>query len=94
MSDHQGRTPRLAQAPLRTAAVLAVAALALLGLAATASAKNGTTWLCKPGLKPDPCLENREANLVTFNGTTREETITSPSIKGITTRLSSSAIMR
>jgi hypothetical protein len=81
MSDHQGRTPRLAQAPLRTAAVLAVAALALLGLAATASAKNGTTWLCKPGLKPDPCLENREANLVTFNGTTREETI-QKSVKG------------
>jgi hypothetical protein len=65
----------MAIASIRMAAVLAVAALAVLGLAATASAKSSTVWLCKPGLKPDPCLENREANVVTFKGTTREESI-------------------
>jgi hypothetical protein len=65
----------MAIASIRMAAVLAVGALAVLGLAATASAKSGTVWLCKPSLKPDPCLENREANVVTFKGTTREETI-------------------
>jgi len=81
MNNHQGRAPRMAGAPIRMAAVLAVAALALLGLTAVASAKSGTTWLCKPGLKPDPCQENREANLVTFKGTTREEVI-QKSIKG------------
>ena len=82
MSNHQGRAPRMANAPIRMAGILAVAALAFLGLAAAASATNTrTTWLCKPGHKPDPCLENREANLVTFNGTMREESI-QKAIKG------------
>ena len=75
MKNNHMRAQRGAIAPLRTVAICAIAALALMGLAATASAKSGTVWLCKPGMKSDPCKENREANLVTFNGTTREETI-------------------
>jgi hypothetical protein len=55
-----------------------VVALAALSLAATASAKSGTVWLCKPGKKPDPCLENRTATVVSYAGTTREESVQKP----------------
>ena len=39
---------------LRLGAVLAIAVLALFALAATASAKSSTVWLCKPGLNARP----------------------------------------
>jgi len=82
MSNHHIRTPRAAGPAIRAAAALAVCALVFTGLAGVASAKGvGTTWLCKPGLKPDPCQESREADLVTFKGTTREESIQKP-VKG------------
>src|SRR5271165_546435 len=80
-NDHRG-SRGMAHAAIRTAAVLAVAALAVLGPAATAGAKSGgTVWLCKPGLKPDPCTEGRTATVVTYNGTTREEKEQKP-VKG------------
>jgi hypothetical protein len=58
----------------RLLAVLGVAVLALCGLgAASASAKS--VWLCKPGLKDNPCKEKRTATVVTYNNGTREETV-------------------
>ena len=39
-----------------TSSVAAFAAIAVLALAATsANAGAKTIWLCKPGMKPDPC---------------------------------------
>ena len=42
--------------------VVLVAALAALALPASASAK--TTWLCKPGAKPNPCVGSLAASVV------------------------------
>jgi hypothetical protein len=81
MSNHHTRRTRSALAPIRMVAVLAITALAVLGLAATASAKSGTVWLCKPGLKSDPCKADRTTTVVTFSGLTRQETVQKP-IKG------------
>ena len=67
------RTPAMclrARPPRGLAVAIAVAVTATLALAATASAKSTTVWLCKPGKKPDPCQENREATVVTYNGDT------------------------
>jgi len=48
-------------------AVLSVAALAAsAAMAATASAE--TTWLCKPGLASNPCLNSEEATVELANG--------------------------
>ena len=47
--------------------VLSVAALAALAvMAATASAE--TTWLCKPGLASNPCLNSEETTVELANG--------------------------
>ena len=81
MRNHHTRTQRGHVAAIRMLAVLAIAALALTGLAATASAKSGTVWLCKPGRNPDPCKADRTTTVVTFNGTTRQESIQKP-VKG------------
>jgi hypothetical protein len=78
MSRHLMRPRRGSVSRYRLAAVLAVSALALLGLAATATAKSGTVWLCKPGLKPDPCKEDRTTTIVSYTGTTRHEAIPKP----------------
>ncbi len=78
MSNDHRRSPRMAGATIRMAAALAVAAMAVLGLATTAGARNATVWLCKPGLKADPCKADRTATVVTFDGTKREESIQQP----------------
>lgn len=57
-----------------TATVLA-AMLALIGVPALAHASGGTVWLCKPGLKGNPCTTSRRATVVTYEGATREEAI-------------------
>ncbi len=79
MRNHHTRTQRCRTASVRTAAMLALVALALMGLAATAGAK--TTWLCKPGSNPDTCKADRTTTVVTFNGTTRQDSIQKP-VKG------------
>ena len=76
------RSRRVAVSRYRLAAVLALGALALLGLAATATAKSGTVWLCRPGLKPDPCKEDRTTTVVSYAGTTRHEAIQKPAKAG------------
>ncbi len=81
MRNHHTRALREGIAPIRMVAVLALAALAFMGLAATASAKSSTVWLCKPGKNPDPCKADRTTTVVTFNGTTRQESIPKP-VKG------------
>jgi hypothetical protein len=78
MSKDLMRSRGGAIAAFRLAAVLAVSALALLGLAATASAKSGAVWLCRPGLTPDPCKEDRTTTVVTYTGATRHEAIQKP----------------
>jgi hypothetical protein len=65
-------------APGRIAVGLAVAALAMLALAGVASAKSSTVWLCKPGKSPNPCKADRTATYVSYEGTTRHETIVGP----------------
>ena len=67
-----------APAWLRLVAVLAISAVALMGLAATATAKSGTVWLCRPGLNPDPCKADRTSTVVSYTGTTREEAVQKP----------------
>jgi Protein of unknown function (DUF3089) len=59
-------------------AALAVTVFALCALAGTASAKSSTVWLCKPGKKPDPCLQDRTATVVTYTGATRHESVQKP----------------
>ncbi len=78
MSNHHRRSPRMATASIRMVAVLALAALAVLGLATTASAKSDTTWLCKPSMKADPCTADRTATVVTYSNGTRSETLQKP----------------
>jgi hypothetical protein len=63
---------------LRTALAFAVAALLTLALAATASAKSSTVWLCKPGKKPDPCMQDRTTTVTSYAGTTRQESVQKP----------------
>jgi hypothetical protein len=73
------RPARAAGMRRSTTLALAVLALAVFGLAATAQAKSGgTTWLCKPGKTPDPCKEDRTTTVVTYNGVTRTEKIQKP----------------
>jgi len=81
MSNDQTRAPRIAIAPVCIAALLAVVALAALTPGLAAAAKSSTVWLCKPGLKNDPCAASREATAVTFTGTTRQEATVKP-VKG------------
>jgi hypothetical protein len=61
----------------RAAAVCAVAVVALLGLAGVASAKSAgsTVWLCRPGLPENPCTTSRTSTVVTYEGSTRHETV-------------------
>lgn len=60
--------------PGRLALALALVALGMLALSGAAVAKKGgTVWLCKPGKKPDPCLESRTATVVGYSGETRHE---------------------
>jgi hypothetical protein len=61
--------------------VLALAA-SVIGCALVASASASTVWLCKPGLKPDPCRENRAATSVTYEGSTRVEKLQKPTNRG------------
>jgi phosphohistidine phosphatase SixA len=53
------------------AGTLAIAMLALAGSASAADAKHA--WLCRPGLKPNPCLSGLAATVVTSGGKTRVE---------------------
>jgi len=55
---------------------LAVAVASLLALAGSASGK--TVWLCKPGKKPDPCMSDRTATVVSYSGETRHEALQKP----------------
>ena len=60
----------------RGALLTLAAVLMLLALAGAAQAKSGgTVWLCKPGHEPDPCTTSRTATVVSYQGTTREETL-------------------
>ncbi len=60
----------------------AAAALALvLGVAAFATsspAQAATVWLCKPGLKSNPCAVSMGNTALSADGTTRKETTTAP----------------
>jgi hypothetical protein len=60
---------------MRLVALVSAAALVVLGLSAgTALAKkSGTVWLCKPGLKNDPCTQSLTTTVVQTNGETSEE---------------------
>ena len=62
-----------------TLIALALAVASLLASAGAASAsKAGTVWLCKPGKKPDPCMSDRTATVVAYNGETRTESLQKP----------------
>src|SRR5580658_7495468 len=60
---------------MRLVALVGAAALVVLGLTAgTALAKkSGTVWLCKPGLKGDPCTKSLTTTVVQTNGEASEE---------------------
>ncbi len=66
--EHRTRSLRAAAGWRALAlAALSVAAIALSG-AAAASASAETTWLCKPGLASNPCLNSEEATVELANG--------------------------
>jgi Protein of unknown function (DUF3089) len=57
------------------AALLAVAVAALAFASGASAHKTKSTWLCKPGKTPDPCLASREATVVSYPGEMRHETV-------------------
>ncbi len=62
--------------PVRAAALTLLAAFAVaMAMSGTAAAGEKSVWLCKPGKKPDPCEESRNATVVTYNGSERKETV-------------------
>jgi hypothetical protein len=83
MSKHSmGARPACSRRSVALGLVVAVASL--LALAGTASAKSSTVWLCKPGKKPDPCMADRTATVVTYTGAERHETLQKPAKPGKT----------
>jgi hypothetical protein len=68
--DHATRSP-LRAACWRTLALTALSAAALaLGAVAASSASAETTWLCRPGLASNPCLNSEEATVKLDGGGT------------------------
>ena len=66
--DHLLRKPaRTAGVRALALAVLSIAALAVAGIAA-ASASAETTWLCRPGLASNPCLNSETTTVELGNG--------------------------
>jgi len=61
------RTARAARVRMLALATLGVAAFAVAG-ATAASASAETTWLCKPGLAKNPCLNSMETTVELANG--------------------------
>jgi hypothetical protein len=75
----QSRGARRACSQRGIALALVVAVASLLALAGTASAKSSTVWLCKPGKKPNPCMQDRSATVVTYSGVAeRHEALQKP----------------
>ncbi len=70
-----GRAARAAAWRARFVVAIGVAALAMAGLAATpASASKGSTvWLCRPGLKNNPCTSSETTTVVSDTGATSIE---------------------
>jgi hypothetical protein len=62
---------RKARSTLLLAAALVVACLA--ALPSTAAAADKTKWLCKPGLKNNPCVSDLTATILHTDGTTTTE---------------------
>ncbi|HTY97278.1 MAG TPA: DUF3089 domain-containing protein [Solirubrobacteraceae bacterium] len=61
---HHATRSHLGAAGWRTLALVALTAAALgVGAAGASSASAETTWLCKPGLASNPCLNNEEATV-------------------------------
>jgi len=69
---------RVARAVARGLALLA--ALAAACAPAAARAEGATVWLCRPGLKSNPCLSPREATVVSYEGATRVQAL-QPAVK-------------
>jgi hypothetical protein len=61
------RSPSKGRARLALITGLSVVALAVSGIAASAAAAE-TTWLCRPGLASNPCLNSEETTVVLGNG--------------------------
>ena len=64
--NHATRSPLVAKCWRRALAALTVAALGMSAVGAS-SASAETTWLCRPGLTSNPCL-NSEETTVEFDG--------------------------
>src|SRR3954453_22114625 len=58
------------KAPLALLFAAARVATALLALPATAAAADKTKWLCKPGLKNNPCVSDLTATILHTDATT------------------------
>jgi len=59
---------------LSHAALLAVPALALALAAPPVASHAQTTWLCRPGKRPNPCRESLQTTVVSVNGESHVET--------------------
>lgn len=55
-----------------------LASLAAAGLALPAAASAEVTWLCKPGVKPNPCAESQATTVQAADGSTRIRTPVNP----------------
>jgi hypothetical protein len=58
---------------LKPSLIVALLALALLAIPAGAEAKDRTTWLCKPGLKDNPCRSDLTATVLDADGSSTTE---------------------
>src|SRR3954449_2522992 len=62
------------KAPLALLFAAALVATCLLALPSTAGAAEKTKWLCKPGLKNNPCVSDLTATILHTDGTSTTET--------------------
>src|ERR1700757_4526190 len=75
VSRETGRSVHATRA-IAISAILAAMAVAMLAPAgAIAANSEKVVWLCKPGKKPDPCQESRNATVVTYTGDERHEEV-------------------
>ncbi len=71
--DHPMERSSRATCGWRALALVAVSVAALVACAASAASASATTWLCRPGLASNPCLNSEETTVEQANGSSYVE---------------------
>lgn len=74
----QSASTGLGKRTVRFGALAATVILGLAGLVASSPARAATTWLCKPGLRSNPCTVSMNSTALHPDRTTRRTTTTAP----------------